>query len=133
MPEWLSVSTLSELEEPGARGCKVDGMNGVPFFVVRKHGEIHAYLNRCPHTGAPLEWMPDQFLDIDKGFIECALHGALFRTDSGYCLRGPCAGQSLSALDVRQTDERIEVDIAPLRASLAPPGGPGSAPGAEGG
>jgi len=119
MSKWLDVAVLADLEDPGAKGCRVDGFSGVPLFVVRKDGEVHAYRNRCPHTGAPLEWMPDQFLDLDKSFIECALHGALFRTDNGYCLRGPCAGQSLSSLEVRHVGERIEVDIAPLLKELA--------------
>jgi nitrite reductase/ring-hydroxylating ferredoxin subunit len=119
MPEWVDVMALADLQEPGAKGCRVDGIPGVPFFVVRKDGQVHAYRNRCPHTGAPLEWMPDEFLDLDKSFIECALHGALFRTDNGYCLRGPCAGQSLSALEVRQVDGRLEVDVAPLREAEA--------------
>ena len=115
MAEWVDVTDLQQLADPGSKGCSVEGINGVPFFLVRKDGELYAYRNRCPHTGAPLEWMPDQFLDLDNSFIQCALHGALFRADNGYCLRGPCAGQSLEALAVRQQQGRVEVDIAPLR------------------
>lgn len=119
MNEWVKVAKLAEIDEPGAKGASVDGLTGIPLFVVHKDGEIHAYRNRCPHTGAPLEWMPDQFLDLDKSFIECALHGALFRADNGYCLRGPCVGQSLQALGVRIEAEFVEVDVAPLREAAA--------------
>jgi len=115
MSEWLDVLAVHDLDDPGSIGCRLEGMDGVPLFLVRRDGQLHAYRNRCPHTGAPLEWMPDQFLDLDKSFIECAMHGALFRTDNGYCLRGPCAGQSLQALAVRQVDDRIQVDVSPLR------------------
>jgi len=119
MSEWLDVLAMHELDDPGSIGCRLEGMDGVPFFLVRKDSQLHAYRNRCPHTGAPLEWMPDQFLDLDKSFIECAMHGALFRTDNGYCLRGPCAGQSLEALGVREVNDRVQVDVSPLLESAA--------------
>jgi len=70
-----------------------------------RHGDrVYAYRNRCPHTGAPLDWQPDQFLDLEQMFIQCAFHGALFRIADGYCVRGPCAGQSLEAVSVRIDD-----------------------------
>jgi nitrite reductase/ring-hydroxylating ferredoxin subunit len=34
--------------------------------------------------------------------IQCALHGALFRIEDGYCLYGPCQGASLHPLPLRQ-------------------------------
>ena len=65
------------------------------IFLVHQQGQVYGYENRCPHTGVNLNWLPDQFLDIDAEFIQCSVHGALFRIDDGYCVRGPCAGQSL--------------------------------------
>jgi hypothetical protein len=44
--------------------------------------------------------MPDRFISADGGFIQCATHGARFRFEDGYCVGGPCAGQSLRALAV---------------------------------
>ena len=116
MPEWIDVGAVEEIEEPGSRGCSLADMDGVAFFVVRKPGGVYAYRNRCPHTGAPLEWLPDEFLDLDKSFIECAMHGALFRVEDGVCLRGPCAGDALQALEVRIADGLVRVDVAPLQA-----------------
>ena len=113
MREWFNAGNLADMVEPGARGFDLDG---VGFFVVRKDGGVYGYRNLCPHTGAPLEWLPHEFLDLDKSFIECAMHGALFRPDNGLCLRGPCAGQSLTALEVRIEDGQVMVDVAPLRA-----------------
>ena len=81
------------------------------LFVVRKDGILAAYRNCCPHTGAPLEWLPDQFLDLDNSFIQCAIHGALFRPEDGYCLRGPCVGQSLEPLALEVVDGRIRVCV----------------------
>jgi nitrite reductase/ring-hydroxylating ferredoxin subunit len=80
---------------------------GHGIFLVRKGDRVFGYRNRCPHTGAPLEWQPDQFLDFDGSFIQCALHGALFRIHDGYCLRGPCAGHGLEPVEVRVEEGRV--------------------------
>lgn len=91
-------SALGELE---TRGFEIMcGQRRERIFVVRKQKRVYAYRNSCPHTGAPLEWMPDRFMDYDGMFIQCALHGALFTVDNGFCVRGPCAGESLQPVDV---------------------------------
>lgn len=99
----MRLCALNTLPDPGCRGFEIPrGEGELPFalFVVRKEGQVFAYRNSCPHTGAPLEWMPDQFLDRDSSFIQCALHGALFDIREGRCLRGPCVGDSLDPLTV---------------------------------
>lgn len=99
---------LSALDEPGSKGFDVE-LDGARLagFVVRRDATLHAYRNSCPHTGAPLEWQPDQFLDIGGSFIECALHGALFGIDDGRCVRGPCVGQHLQPLTVVIRDDGV--------------------------
>lgn len=99
---------LAALEDPGSKGFDVE-LDGerLSGFVVRKRGVVRAYRNRCPHTGASLEWQPDQFLDIADSFIQCALHGALFGIDDGRCLRGPCVGQYLQPLEIAVRDDGI--------------------------
>ena len=72
----------------------------VPAFLLRLGGQVVAYRNHCPHTGAPLNWTPDQFLNYEQEFIQCSIHGALFRLEDGYCLHGPCNGQSLQAIEL---------------------------------
>lgn len=123
MASWFDAGSLDEIADPGARGFEVPGLQGVPFFVVRKAGDLRAYRNRCPHTGAPLEWQPHQFLDIENGFIQCAIHGALFRIGSGRCVRGPCVNQSLQPLPIEVHEGRIRVDVAPLFCDAGPPQG----------
>lgn len=108
MLEPLHLCRLEELEDPGSRGF--DGRSiGTPwdFFLVRDGQAVYGYRNNCPHTGAPLDWSPDRFLDLDKSFIQCAIHGALFRMEDGHCLRGPCTGQNLQAIPVRLEDGAI--------------------------
>lgn len=70
-------------------------------FVVRlSANEYYAYENHCPHTGVPLNWQPDQFYDLDYHYLQCGMHGALFQVYDGLCVRGPCLGQSLTALKI---------------------------------
>jgi len=110
----FELCALEELGDPATRGFEVDCGKAQPvrLFVVRKGDVLAAYLNRCPHTGAPLEWLPDQFFDLDNSFIQCAIHGALFRPEDGYCVRGPCAGQSLRALELKVEGGRVTVELA---------------------
>ena len=58
------------------------------------------YVNSCPHTGGPLDWIEGQFLDLNGQYIVCATHGALFRIEDGHCLAGPCKGKGLTAVEV---------------------------------
>ena len=70
--------------------------------IIRNCAGIFAYRNSCPHRGIRLEWQPDTFLDVEKQFIQCATHGALFTIEEGECVAGPCPGEKL---------EQIELDI----------------------
>ena len=74
------------------------------LLVVRARTGIYAYRNRCPHTGAPMEWEPDRFLDFSNTLIQCGIHGALFRIEDGYCIAGPCARQLLQRIAVTERD-----------------------------
>lgn len=68
------------------------------FFVREKDMTLRAYKNSCPHTGAPLNWTPDQFLTKEGLYIQCSIHGAMFKTQNGECFAGPCGGKFLKAL-----------------------------------
>jgi nitrite reductase/ring-hydroxylating ferredoxin subunit len=70
-------------------------------FVVRRGENIHAYENRCPHTGVNLDWQPNQFLDITNTLIQCSTHGAQFRIEDGLCVYGPCLNRHLTRYDTR--------------------------------
>ncbi len=95
--------------------------SGAAFFVVKKDNALHAYVNQCPHVGAPLEWIPDQFLDADAQFIQCAVHGAAFVIDDGACAGGPCNGVGLTALPLLQEGDDVKVDVTTVRELLTPP------------
>ena len=99
---------LDELPDPGSKAFMVEGDQGPEeIFLVRRGQGVFAYRNQCPHTGGPLDWMPDQFLDLDKRHIQCATHDARFRIEDGFCLIGPCAGQVLESVPVRVEAGRV--------------------------
>jgi nitrite reductase/ring-hydroxylating ferredoxin subunit len=112
MSERQRVCSLSALADPGSLGSRLQLDSGMlEILLVRRGDEVFAYHNRCPHTGVNLDWQPDQFLDLTNRYIQCATHGALFRLQDGFCLRGPCAGQYLRALRVEIEGEQVFVEI----------------------
>jgi nitrite reductase/ring-hydroxylating ferredoxin subunit len=78
-------------------------------FVVNHEGRFHAYVNRCPHVGTPLDLWENEFLTEDGRTIVCATHGALFAPDTGLCIGGPCAGDRLTPLPVRLDGNTVVV------------------------
>lgn len=89
------VCPENEITEKSAKGYDVDGQAVV---ITRKDGQLYVYVNSCPHLGIPLEFQPNEFLDMEKRFIQCANHGALFEIETGDCIAGPCTGQTLKSL-----------------------------------
>jgi nitrite reductase/ring-hydroxylating ferredoxin subunit len=86
-------------------------------FLLNWQGDFHAYLNNCPHTLVALNWTPNQFLDIEMQFLQCSLHGALFEPDTGLCIRGPCLGQSLTALPLLEHGGKVCIDLIALKSA----------------
>ncbi|MCP4766829.1 MAG: Rieske 2Fe-2S domain-containing protein [Gammaproteobacteria bacterium] len=102
------ICSLQRLRDPGSYGFSLE-VNGeqVDGFVVRRDNECFAYRNSCPHTGSPLDWVDHQFLDVEGALIQCAVHDARFLIESGECVMGPCAGDSLEALSIRVQDDNV--------------------------
>ncbi|MBT3145393.1 Rieske (2Fe-2S) protein [Neptunomonas phycophila] len=65
------ICSINDITDPGAKGIL---HNGVSFMVIKRNDQFYVYENSCPHQRIALEWQPDQFLDIDKQFIQCAMH-----------------------------------------------------------
>ena len=113
----ITLCHVDDIPEGAARGFEVAGTR---VFAVRKRGEIHLYLNRCPHLGIPLDWEPDSFLDAEGLYIRCANHGAIFAIDTGNCIMGPCLGDALWALDFRIEDGAIMIAAEELPEAPSP-------------
>ena len=98
---------LDDIEDGEGKGFTLgEGTARREIFVVREGDRLFGYENLCPHLGTPLDWQPDRFMNADGSHIMCHTHGALFRLEDGYCIAGPCAGDSLSAVAVALDAER---------------------------
>lgn len=61
---------------------------------------LRAYVNRCMHIDIPLDGGSRDFLTKDKKHLACGTHGAWYRLHDGFCIAGPCLGESLEPCDV---------------------------------
>lgn len=93
------LCAFDDLAENSAKGFEVAWQGQqLQILVARRDGHVYAYRNLCPHRGTTLDWLPDQFMDADRQYLQCATHGALFRLEDGTCIAGPCVGKQLSPL-----------------------------------
>ena len=97
------IAHLAELEATSARGVRLP--DGRDALLVRVHGRVSAFENRCPHQGVPLEAEPDRFLEGGGELIQCAMHGALFLPEGGECVFGPCQGDHLRGIPISVDDD----------------------------
>jgi len=80
----------------------------VRCFVVNHEGRFYAYVNRCPHAGNALDWWPNRYFTDDGRHLVCAVHGAVFKPETGICVEGPCPGAGLERLAVeREGDDLV--------------------------
>lgn len=78
-------------------------------LLIYENEQLFTYINSCPHTGVNLNWKPNEFLNHEGTYIQCAMHGALFKIDNGQCLHGPCLGESLKPIQSEVIDGQIYV------------------------
>jgi nitrite reductase/ring-hydroxylating ferredoxin subunit len=79
----------------------------VRAFALRFDGRVVAYLNRCVHTPVEMDWQEGKFLDMDREYILCSIHGAAYEPASGRCVGGPCVGGRLTAIEVEERDGQV--------------------------
>lgn len=85
----IALCHLDDIPDGEAKGFEIDRPEEIiDIIVVRRGGYIFGYRNSCPHIGTPLNWVEDDYMTLDKQHILCAAHGAEFRIEDGYCLRG---------------------------------------------
>ena len=76
-------------------------------FALRFNGVAVAYVNRCAHVPAEMDWQPGQFWDQERRFIICSVHGALYEPPSGHCVMGPCRGARLHAIELKEEGGQV--------------------------
>ncbi len=97
----VPLCRLEDIEDGEGKGFTLGaGLDAEEIFVLREGRRLYGYVNSCPHTGVPLDFTPDRFLNADGSYIICATHGALFRIEDGHCIAGPCAGACLTPAPV---------------------------------
>jgi nitrite reductase/ring-hydroxylating ferredoxin subunit len=84
----------------------VEHPRGFQVILVKVAGTIHAYRNRCPHVGVGLDWGDGRCRSGDNELI-CAMHGATFAADTGFCTGGPCSGDRLEPIAIAISDGRV--------------------------
>ena len=127
-PQWLCAS--SALEEKGRAVLFPVLQWGQPAraFALRFEGRAVAYLNRCAHVPIELDWQPGQFLDADREWIVCSMHGASYDPRSGRCGGGPCGRGRLMAVALEERDGQVY--WYPSR-DTRPPAAPADAAGSQ--
>jgi len=97
------LAALADLPDGATRGLTLTDVNGesVAVVAVRRGDRLYGYVNRCPHNRIRLDFVPGEFLSEDGRFLRCGTHGALFRVDSGRCIKGPCKRKWLEAVPLR--------------------------------
>jgi nitrite reductase/ring-hydroxylating ferredoxin subunit len=94
---------IEEIPDRQAKGFPIEGAE-YDIFIYREDSTLRAFVNSCPHQGTPLDWTPDRFIAPDGEHFLCATHGALFRTEDGVCIAGPCLGERLQSVPVLLAD-----------------------------
>ena len=107
----MSGTGLDELIIEGSEALEARGVvafvNRVPggrrevrgLLVATPEG-ARAYRNVCPHVQLPLDRGGEPLLTADGLFLVCRNHGALFAPEDGFCVAGPCEGESLVPLPI---------------------------------
>lgn len=106
----IALCAVDDLAEGTAKGFVIDELS---VFALKHDGQVYIYRNSCPHLGVELNWLEDQFFDLDGALIQCATHGALFAPATGLCLAGPCRGQSLERMASHVDAGQLYLDAAP--------------------
>ncbi len=81
----------------------------VSVMVKRSATQYTAFINECPHQGRRMDYAENAFLETPEKQVVCPAHGATFDPESGVCLAGPCAGQSLKKLITSMDDNALYV------------------------
>lgn len=76
-------------------------------FALRFDGQAVAYLNRCAHVPTEMDWQEGEFLDNDKRYILCSIHGAVYDPLTGHCLMGPCQRGRLTKIELTEREGQV--------------------------
>ena len=79
------------------------------LIVVRSGNDVFGYANECKHMQVALNLLDDDAVETNDHHILCQYHYATYRFNDGYCIAGPCAGESLTAVPLCVRGERVVI------------------------
>ena len=101
MPAFIPVLKLEELPQEGFKAVEVQGRS---ILVGRIGDELFAWLDRCPHAGAPLR------IGKRRGEeLTCAWHGWTFNLLSGNAVPDPAF--HLTKIPVKVDGSQVLVSV----------------------
>jgi nitrite reductase/ring-hydroxylating ferredoxin subunit len=106
-PQWLCAADALRDGGDAVLFDVVEFGRTVQAFAVRHQGRAVAYLNRCAHVPAEMDWQPGKFWDQERRYLICSVHGALYDPPSGQCVSGPCVGARLHAVRLDERDGQL--------------------------
>lgn len=112
LPAGTVLARLEDLPDGLPRIIDLNGEEFPPLtaLLVRVGDAVHAYLNRCPHAGRPLNLGPHPPLTPDGELLQCHAHGAQFEKHSGLCIAGPCVDDALRRLPVQLIGNEVQLE-----------------------
>lgn len=126
MPQPLPLCAAEALAEAG-RAHVFDVLlwgGRATAFALRHGGRVVAYVNRCAHVPTEMDWQRGEFLDAERRWIVCSIHGAAYEPADGRCAGGPCGRGRLIALEVVERGGQVywypSRDVRPVAADAAP-------------
>jgi nitrite reductase/ring-hydroxylating ferredoxin subunit len=109
-PKGTVLGALDGIQEgEGKEFAFGEGKRAFRMLVVRRDREIWGYMNICPHFQLPVNHVSDDFMTADKSMILCKNHTAIFRVEDGFCVDGPCRGDSLIPVPVEVVRDEIVI------------------------
>ena len=112
MDKKIKIAVTSFKKDPSTIKFKFlmkgENMTG---FALLFDGGYYVYRNQCQHLPVELDWEENDFFDVDKKFIVCATHGALYQPQSGLCVAGPCNGENLMPIPFEVTQNYIVITV----------------------
>jgi nitrite reductase/ring-hydroxylating ferredoxin subunit len=109
------VCALADVADGGARVVAFKtGWFPFEVIVVRTGDAVFGYVNECKHMPVPLNLLDDHAVETVKHHMLCDHHCATFRFSDGYCVEGPCQGESLTAVPLAIRAGRIVIAGLPV-------------------
>jgi nitrite reductase/ring-hydroxylating ferredoxin subunit len=108
----IRVPAVSKLQQGETRVFGFPTAYGeMQGFVIRHHGNLRAYENKCRHWPIPLDYGDADFYFASVDRIICKTHGAMYDPGTGECDAGPCRGERLTAFPMELEGEDAWVEV----------------------